>query len=114
MLVIAQIVLALQLPFTLIPLIKATSHRGIMGTFASSTLRSGTAWAASFLVSAANLLLLLDMLRLDAPEPRGAAGLEEWTVSGGFTPWLERVSTVFVRCGLPSSFPAPTYRLPSL
>jgi hypothetical protein len=98
MLVIAQVVLALQLPFTLIPLIKATSSSAIMGPFASSYLRSSTAWAACILVSAANLLMLLDMLRLDAPEPRGAAGLKEWSISGGFGQWLEHVAAIFARC----------------
>jgi Natural resistance-associated macrophage protein len=98
MLVIAQVVLALQLPFTLIPLIKGTSSKAMMGPFASSWLRSGTAWAASSLVSAANLLMLLDMLRLDAPEPHGADGLKEWSVSGGFGQWRQRVAQVFRRC----------------
>ena len=95
---VAQVVLALQLPFTLIPLIKATSSHALMGRFASSWLRSGVAWAASFVVSAANLLMLLDMLRMDAPEPRGAAGLKEWSISGGFQQWLQHVRRSFDRC----------------
>ena len=95
---VAQVVLALQLPFTLIPLIKATSSRALMGEFASSWLRSGVAWAASGLVFAANLLMLLDMLRLDSPEPQGADGLTEWTVSGGLGEWLHQAGRLISRC----------------
>eukprot|EP00210_Caulerpa_lentillifera_P003241 g3095.t1 len=36
MLVIAQVILAIQLPFTLVPLIKSTSQKCLMGSFANS------------------------------------------------------------------------------
>jgi hypothetical protein len=68
MLVVAQVVLAMQLPFTLIPLIKATSSRSIMGSFASSWATSVTAWASSAAVSVANVLMILDMLWKEASE----------------------------------------------
>lgn len=100
MLVVAQVVLALQLPFTLVPLIKATSSPALMGPFASSWLRSGAAWAASALVFAANLLMLLDMLRLDTPEPSGADGLKEWSVPGGVGEWLHQAGQLVSKCGL--------------
>jgi hypothetical protein len=74
----------------------------MMGPFTSSRLRSSIAWASSFIVSAANLLMLLDMLRLDAPEPSGSAGLKQWSISGGFRQWLRRVSSSFYRYAVSS------------
>jgi hypothetical protein len=53
-----QVALALQLPVTCIPLIKATSSRARMGTFKSSWALASAAWAALALIFTANLLLL--------------------------------------------------------
>lgn len=61
-LLIAQVILALQLPFTLVPLIKATSSAALMGPFKSSALLAGAAWAASGLVFVANLLMFISLL----------------------------------------------------
>ncbi len=49
-LLITQVVLALQLPVTLVPLIKATSSRALMGHHASSRLLAGAAWCCAGLV----------------------------------------------------------------
>ncbi|KAF8064691.1 nramp2 [Scenedesmus sp. PABB004] len=61
-LLVAQVVLALQLPFTLIPLIKATSSARLMGSHRSSAALAAAAWAASALVFTANLLLFAAQL----------------------------------------------------
>lgn len=57
-LLIAQIALALQLPFCLVPLIKATSSRRLMGAHASSRAGAAAAWASGAAVFGANVLLL--------------------------------------------------------
>ena len=82
----AQVVLAMQLPFTLIPLIKATSSRSIMGSFASTWITSMTAWAASAAVSIANVLMILDMLWKEASH--SASDQSENPSQDGFVEWL--------------------------
>ncbi len=58
MLVLSQVVLSLQLPFALWPLIRFTSDRQLMGPFANSTLTKILAWGLFGLISAANLALM--------------------------------------------------------
>lgn len=94
MLVVAQVVLALQLPFTLIPLIKATSSHALMGTFASSRLHAASAWAASFLIFAANLAMLANWLRADA----GAAAAGGSAGVSGVWAWLRHAAATTTRC----------------
>jgi hypothetical protein len=54
-----QVVLALQLPFTLVPLIKATSSSQLMGEYSSSRWLAAASWAATALIFVANLTLFL-------------------------------------------------------
>eukprot|EP00198_Chlamydomonas_reinhardtii_P011456 XP_001700793.1 predicted protein [Chlamydomonas reinhardtii] len=72
-LLIAQVVLALQLPVTLVPLIKATSSRQLMGAHASSRLLAAAAWAAAGLVFIANLGLFVTQLLPQAGLVQSAA-----------------------------------------
>jgi hypothetical protein len=58
----AQVVLALQLPFVLVPLIKATSSKQLMGPHRNSTLLAVGAWASCGLVFVANLGLFVSEL----------------------------------------------------
>jgi Mn2+/Fe2+ NRAMP family transporter len=58
-LLVAQVVLALQLPFTLVPLIKATSSSRLMGQHRNSALTAAAAWASLGLVFVANLMLFV-------------------------------------------------------
>ncbi len=58
MLVLSQVVLSLQLPFALWPLIRFTSDKQLMGPFANSTLTKTLAWGLFGLISAANLALM--------------------------------------------------------
>ncbi|MBC9035166.1 Nramp family divalent metal transporter [Sphingomonas sp. JC676] len=58
LLVLTQVVLSLQLPFAVYPLIRFTSDREIMGAFASGPLVCITAWSLFGLVVAANLWLV--------------------------------------------------------
>mmetsp|Transcript_46020 Transcript_46020/g.116456 ORF Transcript_46020/g.116456 Transcript_46020/m.116456 type:complete len:872 (-) Transcript_46020:137-2752(-) len=73
MLLIAQVVLALQLPFTLVPLIKITSSASHMGAFANGRAVQLAAWAAALLIFAANLMLFLDMIWPAAAEIQTAS-----------------------------------------
>ncbi|MGC3734430.1 Nramp family divalent metal transporter [Pseudomonas aeruginosa] len=57
-LVLSQVVLSLQLPFALWPLIRFSSDRGLMGEFVNPRWVSALAWSLFGLISAANLTLL--------------------------------------------------------
>eukprot|EP01025_Chloroclados_australasicus_P029224 TRINITY_DN2913_c1_g1_i4.p1 TRINITY_DN2913_c1_g1~~TRINITY_DN2913_c1_g1_i4.p1 ORF type:complete len:912 (-),score=102.65 TRINITY_DN2913_c1_g1_i4:1496-4231(-) len=92
LLVIAQIVLALQLPFTLIPLIKATSSRKLMGPFANTFLIQLLCWGSTVLIFSANLLLLVDLL---SHQPQ--ASLQNRQFTENFVPlqqWLHDVTNL--------------------
>ena len=58
MLVLSQVVLSLQLPFALWPLIRFTSDKQLMGPFANSTTTQVLAWGLFGLISLANLTLM--------------------------------------------------------
>nr|WP_233473583.1 Nramp family divalent metal transporter [Pseudomonas otitidis] len=58
LLVLSQVVLSLQLPFALWPLIRFTSDRRLMGPFANSLPVALLAWALFGLIALANLALL--------------------------------------------------------
>lgn len=62
LLVFSQVVLSLQLPFAVFPLILFTSRREIMGVFANGWWLKSTAWMLFAVISAANLWLLVQLL----------------------------------------------------
>jgi len=57
------VILSLQLPFAVIPLVKFTSRRDLMGTFASRLWVRFLAWCAAGVVVALNSLLLFTTIR---------------------------------------------------
>lgn len=61
LLVLTQVVLSLQLPFALWPLIRATSDRRLMGGHASPAWLAAAAWAIFAVIVVANLWLLADL-----------------------------------------------------
>ena len=58
LLVLSQVILSMQLPFSIIPLVSFTSNRKLMGSFANPPLTKVLAWGAAALITALNLLLL--------------------------------------------------------
>lgn len=62
LLVLTQVVLSLQLPFALYPLIRFTSDPGIMGEFASGLTVRIAAWAMFVLIVVANVWLAANFL----------------------------------------------------
>jgi manganese transport protein len=62
MLVLSQVVLSLQLPFAMWPLIRFTDSRELMGDFANSTFTRLTAWTLFVIISAANIWLVLQVI----------------------------------------------------
>jgi manganese transport protein len=58
LLILTQVVLSLQLPFALYPLIRFTSDRTLMGEFANGTLVRLVAWALFAIIAAANMWMI--------------------------------------------------------
>jgi manganese transport protein len=62
LLVASQVVLSLQLPFAIWPLVSITSDRAQMGPFTNTALVRRTAWTIFGLVCAANTYVLWTLL----------------------------------------------------
>ena len=62
MLIGSQVVLSLQLPFAIWPLIRFTSRRDLMGEFANSPLTRLVSWTLFAVISAANAWLVLQVV----------------------------------------------------
>jgi manganese transport protein len=63
LLVLSQVVLSLQLPFAVIPLVMFTGDRRLMGDFASPFALKAVAWAVAAVIVALNLTLLVGIVR---------------------------------------------------
>jgi manganese transport protein len=62
LLVGSQVVLSLQLPFVLFPLTRLTGNKEVMGVFTNSALTKVVAWGLFLVITAANVVLLADMV----------------------------------------------------
>lgn len=62
MMIMSQIVLSLQLPFAVFPLIQFTSDKGIMGRFANSLILKVTAYLTGSTIVIVNVLLIYFLL----------------------------------------------------
>ena len=60
LLILSQVILSLQLPFAVIPLVLFTSDRAIMGEFAIGAKTRVLAWMVSALLVGLNLWLLVE------------------------------------------------------
>ncbi|MDT3720071.1 Nramp family divalent metal transporter [Pseudomonas oryzihabitans] len=62
LLVLSQVVLSMQLPFAVIPLVRFVSDRQLMGSFVIGRITAVLAWAVAGLIVVLNVKLLLDIL----------------------------------------------------
>jgi manganese transport protein len=62
LLVFSQVVLSMQLPFAVIPLVRFVSDRRKMGQFAIATSVAAVAWIVAGVIVALNVKLLVDSL----------------------------------------------------
>ncbi len=62
LLVLSQVVLSLQLPFALYPLIRFTSSRDLMGSLANTLLARLVGWFLFVVITGANLALLAELV----------------------------------------------------
>jgi manganese transport protein len=61
LLVLSQVILSMQLPFAVVPLVRFTSDRAKMGSFVSPRWLTATAWVVAALIISLNLKLLYDV-----------------------------------------------------
>lgn len=85
LLVLSQVLLSLQLPFAIIPLVQMTSDERLMGKFANPLWVKVLAWISATLVVGLNVLLILFEMNKWAEEA-GEAGWSEWIVYGTVGP----------------------------
>ena len=62
LLVYSQVVLSLQLPFAIIPLTYFNGSKKIMGEWANKTPMKVLGWSICFLITAANIWLLIQFV----------------------------------------------------
>lgn len=62
LLVLSQVVLSMQLPFAVIPLVRFVSDRQLMGSFVIGRITAVLAWVVAGLIVVLNVKLLLDIL----------------------------------------------------
>ncbi len=63
LLILSQVVLSLQLPFAMVPLVAFTADRRLMGGYASRGLLRAAAWATAAVIILLNLYLLVALVR---------------------------------------------------
>ncbi len=68
LLLFSQVILSLQLPFAVFPLVKFTSQSDKMGIFANSTLLYITAYCIAFIIAALNIWLLYSTCIIFLPQ----------------------------------------------
>ena len=61
-LVLSQVVLSFGIPFALIPLVRLTSRRDVMGVHVNSRLTTAVAWGMAVVISGLNVFLLAQTL----------------------------------------------------
>ncbi|MBC7879992.1 MAG: Nramp family divalent metal transporter [Anaerolineae bacterium] len=64
LLVLSQVILSLQLPFAIFPLILFTSNKKLMGDFVNQLWLKSFAWAIAFMITGLNIWLLGEVLEL--------------------------------------------------
>jgi manganese transport protein len=67
LLILSQVILSLQLPFAIIPLLHFTSNRKKMGEFASRMWVMVLAWTAASLITLLNLKYIYDLIIKSIP-----------------------------------------------
>jgi manganese transport protein len=96
LLVLSQVVLSLQLPFAIVPLIRLTSAPHIMGRFASPAWLRRLAWGCALLIIGLNAWLVAQAL---APSNGGSGRLALGLLAGLCATLLAWVATAPLRPG---------------
>lgn len=81
MLVLSQVVLSMQLPFAIIPLIHAVADRKRMGEFRIAPWVQALAWLVAAIIVVLNVILVIDQV-------------SGWIADAGDTAWLLQVTVI--------------------
>jgi manganese transport protein len=92
LLILSQVILSLQLPFAVVPLIRFTSSRQKMGPFASGTVMKVLAWTVAALIVVLNVKLVGESIR----DWSYAAGDYSWLVMGLAAPMSAGLALLLV------------------
>ena len=76
LLVLSQVILSLQLPFAMVPLVKFTSSRARMGNFVNPKWLAGLAWIVATIIILLNGKLVVDQFR----DWQNDLGNSEWII----------------------------------
>jgi len=97
LLILSQVILSLQLPFAVVPLIRFTSSREKMGPFANRPWVKALAWAIASIIIALNVLLVYQEI-------------VAWTEAAGSLGWLVLVLTIPIAGSLAALLAWMTFR----
>lgn len=108
LLILSQVILSLQLPFAVIPLIKFTSDKSLMGSFANKNWVKILAWVAAAIIVGLNANLVVNQL---SGWIEGAGSNAVWIWST-VVPLVAAIALLLVFVSLPKSWqfwkrPAP-------
>ncbi|MDB5173345.1 MAG: natural resistance-associated macrophage protein metal ion transporter [Phycisphaerales bacterium] len=92
LLVFSQVLLSLQLPFAVVPLVKFTSSRRLMGSFVNPAWLNVMAWLVTALILGLNGKLVFDQLAAG----HEAAGRWGWVVILGAVPFVAGLAALLV------------------
>ncbi|HEX5432016.1 MAG TPA: Nramp family divalent metal transporter [Bryobacteraceae bacterium] len=118
LLILSQVIISMQLPFAVIPLIRFTNDSRRMGEFANGPTLKALCWGVAVLITVGNLWLIAQVgapwiaaapwhAWVIAPPLSGLLGLLIWVAFGGVkVPAGEKVAAPPVAADLP----APVYR----
>ena len=84
LLILSQVILSMQLPFAVIPLIHFTSDRNRMGTFANKIWVQVLAWVSATIIVGLNIRLVIGVIGDWLGAANGAQKVLIWTVLGPF------------------------------
>lgn len=87
LLILSQVILSMQLPFAVIPLIHFTSDRQRMGTFANPGWVRLLAWSAAAVIVTLNVRLVVQ-------------GVQQWFIAAGAWRWLIQLLVIPVAVSL--------------
>jgi manganese transport protein len=102
LLILSQVILSLQLPFAVIPLIRFTSDTGLMGGFVNKNWVKVIAWVSAVVIVSLNANLVMETLR-EWIEAAGADAIWLWAT---VVPFVSGVALLLVYVSLPKRWRA--------
>src|SRR5262249_14715073 len=97
LLILSQVILSLQLPFAVVPLVKFTSSKVKMREFASPTIIAVIAWIVAAIIIGLNAKLVIEKIG-------------EWMEMAGSLSWLVLATSVPISLGLGALLVWMTFR----